>query len=116
MIRNQRLYLRGTLPPKPGCLRTSAHQQEISLGYLGIRANPVGGQCGEEARRLGVALQERSFDWREYLKPQTMQKLGLELWDKYTAYKEKTVARTTLLSTYAKTRVKLVKWGGTHRH
>jgi integrase len=112
LIRNQRLYLRGTLPPKPGCLRTSAHQQEISLGYLGIRANPAGVSAAErEARRLGVALQERSFDWREHLKPQAIQKLGLELWDKYTAYKEKTVARTTLLSTYAKTRVKLVKWG-----
>lgn len=111
MLRNNRLYLRGTLPPKPGSMRAQNHQQELSLGFMGIRANPAGvGAAEKEARRIGVLLQDGKFDWRAYLKPEAVQKIALELWDKYVAYKSATVSITTVRSTYAKTRGKLVKW------
>jgi hypothetical protein len=111
LLRNSRLYLRGTLPPKPGSLKDKAFQQEIALGFLGIRANPAGVSAAErEARRVGIALQDGTFDWRCFLKPEAVQKMSLLLWDKYVAYKSKSVAVTTVLSTYAKTRAKLVKW------
>lgn len=38
LLRNSRLYLRGTLPPKPGSLKDKAFQQEIALGFLEIKA------------------------------------------------------------------------------
>lgn len=111
LLRNSRLYLRGTLPPKPGSLKEKPSQQEIALGFLGIRANPAGVSAAErEARRVGIALQDGTFDWRSFLKPEAVQKLSLQLWDQYVAYKSKSVAVTTVLSTYAKTRAKLVKW------
>ncbi|WP_457445004.1 hypothetical protein [Thermostichus sp. MS-CIW-26] len=62
LLRNSRLYLRGTLPPKPGSLKDKAFQQEIALGFLGIRANPAGVSAAErEARRVGIALQDGTF-------------------------------------------------------
>jgi hypothetical protein len=111
MLRNNRLYLRGTLPPKPGSLKNNSHQQELSLGFMGIRANPAGvGAAEKEARRIGVLLQDGKFDWRAYLKPELAQKVILDIWDQYVSYKPATVAVTTIRSTYAKTRGKLVKW------
>ncbi len=111
MLRNNRLYLRGTLPPKPGSMKTHPHQQELSLGFMGIRANPAGvGAAEKEARRIGVLVQEGKFEWRAYLKPGAAQKITLEIWDKYVDYKAPTVEITTIKSTYAKTRGKLVKW------
>lgn len=49
-----RLYLRATLPPQPGVTRHEPHQQRISLGTQGIRANPIGIKEAEaEARKVG---------------------------------------------------------------
>ena len=38
-LRGQRLYLRGSLPPKAHSSRDKPHQQDLALGY---RANPAG--------------------------------------------------------------------------
>ncbi|MEQ9549944.1 MAG: site-specific integrase [Coleofasciculus sp. G3-WIS-01] len=62
--RGKRLYLRATLPPKPGTHR-GTHQQEISLG---VYCNADGLQFAKtEAMKLGAALATRSFDWNNYL-------------------------------------------------
>jgi integrase len=110
IARNNRIYLRGTLPPKPGSLKTSPHQQEIALG---IRANPAGVSTAErEARRVGALVETREFRWEDFIKKPDAKQMEalLKLWDKYVEFKKPTVAVTTLMSTYAKTRSKLVKW------
>ncbi len=62
--KGNRLYLRATLPPKPGSTRNVAHQQDVSLK---IYANPAGLERAEaEARKLGAALACKEFDWGVY--------------------------------------------------
>lgn len=61
-----RLYLRATLPPKPGSGKTTPYQQRISLG---VRANPSGVKSAEaEARKVGGLLACGEFDWSVYQK------------------------------------------------
>jgi integrase len=63
--KGNRLYLRGTLPPKPGGKRRHPHQQELSLG---IYANPAGLERAEsEARKVGALLACKEFNWAEFL-------------------------------------------------
>ncbi len=60
-----RLYLRATLPPKPGSPKTEPYQQRIALG---IRASAVGVKEAEaEARKVGALLDCKEFDWKGYL-------------------------------------------------
>lgn len=62
--RGKRLYLRATLPPKPGSKLTEPHQQQIALG---IYANPDGlAEAETQAKTLGVLLATNSFDWLKY--------------------------------------------------
>ncbi len=64
--RGNRLYLRGTLPPKPGSNRTDWHQQDIRLG---IYANSMGIKRAEaEARKVGALIVLKEFDWTPYLR------------------------------------------------
>lgn len=64
-IKGLSLYGRGTLPPKPGSLKTIPYQQEIALK---IRANPAGLKRAEaEAKKIGAALALKEFDWTPYL-------------------------------------------------
>jgi integrase len=57
------LYLRATLPPKPGKVKPS--QATVSLG---VYANPAGFQRAEaEAHRLSSQLAMGSFTWAEWL-------------------------------------------------
>lgn len=64
--RGNRLYLRATLPPKPGSDQVRAHQQDVSLG---VYANPAGLERAEaEAQKLGGLLACREFDWGVYLR------------------------------------------------
>ncbi len=64
--RGNRLYLRGTLPPKPGSNRTDWHQQDIRLG---IYANSIGIKRAEaEARKVGALIVLKEFDWTPYLR------------------------------------------------
>jgi hypothetical protein len=53
--KGNRLYLRATLPPKPGSTKKHPHQQDVSLK---IYANPAGLERAEaEARKLGAIRQ-----------------------------------------------------------
>jgi hypothetical protein len=62
----ERLYLRATLPPKPG--ETKPKQRDLSLG---IYANPAGLKRAEaEARKLGGELACKEFCWEGWLKPE----------------------------------------------
>jgi integrase len=64
--KGDRLYLRATLPPKPGSSKTVPHQQRLATGQP---ANPRGvSEAEKEARKVGALLQCREFDWDPYLK------------------------------------------------
>jgi integrase len=64
-LRNDRLCLRATLPPKPG-EADGPHQQRISLG---IFANFEGLKFAEsEAKVIGGLLAQGRFDWERYLR------------------------------------------------
>lgn len=59
-----RLYLRATLPPRPGASRSEPHQQRLALG---IWANPAGvSQAEKLARRISADLACGTFDWELY--------------------------------------------------
>jgi integrase len=59
------LFLRGTLPPKPGSGKVGAYQQRVSLGVF---ASEVGLQFAKgEAIRLAGLLDTYRFSWESYL-------------------------------------------------
>jgi hypothetical protein len=77
--KGNRLYLRATLPPKPGSEKHKPYQQEISLQ---IYANPAGLERAEaEARKVGALLACKEFAWSTY-QPEsvTPRKLTTEEW------------------------------------
>jgi len=62
--RNDRLYLRATLPPKPDAAKTEPHQQDISLK---VYANPGGlKRAIAEAKRVSAAVALEQFDWEDW--------------------------------------------------
>jgi len=65
-VRGERLVLRATLPPKPGCKKIQPYQQRLTLGY---HANPAGLKLAEqEARKIGALLDCGEFDWGSYVR------------------------------------------------
>ncbi|KPQ34594.1 MAG: Phage integrase family [Phormidesmis priestleyi Ana] len=65
--RGGKLYLRATLPPKPGSKKIKASQQRISLK---LPANPAGLRKAEkEARLMGELLASGEFNWARYVIP-----------------------------------------------
>ncbi|MBW4527071.1 MAG: site-specific integrase [Phormidium tanganyikae FI6-MK23] len=61
--KGDRLYLRGTFPPKPG--ETEWKQRDISLG---IYASPVGYKRAEiEAKKAGAQLADKVFTWTDWI-------------------------------------------------
>ena len=64
--KGNRLYLRGTFPPRPRSNNTKPHQQEIAIG---LYATVEGLHRAEkEARKVGELLDEQAFDWEPYLR------------------------------------------------
>ncbi|MGJ3253839.1 MAG: site-specific integrase [Elainellaceae cyanobacterium] len=60
-----KLYLKATLPPRPGSTTQTPHQQRIALG---IGAHPKGLSMAEkEARIVGSLLEAGKFEWMPYL-------------------------------------------------
>jgi integrase len=60
-----RLYLRGTFPPKPDSDKKAPYQQRLALS---IHANPLGLKNAEaEARKVGALLDCKEFSWLPYL-------------------------------------------------
>ena len=59
--RGNRLYLRGTFPPKPGSGKIRPHQQTLALG---VYANPAGLEFAEaRAKELGALIAQQRFSW-----------------------------------------------------
>jgi integrase len=108
-----RLVLRATLPPKPGSNRGKPYQQRI---YLGVQANSAGLRVAEaKAREISAQLALVTFCWDPYLEtdpeqPKQVQLTTLKLWDRFTEYKTPSLQETTLRSTFAKTRNKLLRY------
>jgi integrase len=62
--RGDRLWLRGTLPPKPSADKLKPFRQKFSLG---VRVTPAGIQHAEkQARLLGAELNLGKFDWANW--------------------------------------------------
>jgi integrase len=73
--RGNRLWLRGTLPPKPGSGKEKPYRQKISLG---VRATPAGVQHAEkQARLLGAELNLGRFDWVNWADNEFESKSGI---------------------------------------
>lgn len=61
-----KLWLRGTFPPKPNSQFENSRQQKFALG---LQANPLGIKLAEaEARKVGALLDCKEFSWSPYLK------------------------------------------------
>jgi len=66
--RGDRLWLRATLPPKPGSGKVKPYQQGIALG---IYANSSGlKRARAEALTVGGLLACKQFSWEPYLTPE----------------------------------------------
>lgn len=75
-----KLYLRVTLPPKPGSRQITGYQQEISLD---IRANLAGFKLAKlEALSVWMALESGEFDWHPYLKRRAVKQKLVRDWVK----------------------------------
>lgn len=73
-----KLYLRATLPPRPGSGHQVAFQQRIALGF---NANPHGVKLAEsEARLLDALVQTGEFDWSRYAKNDVQKPLTVADW------------------------------------
>ncbi|MBW4694665.1 MAG: site-specific integrase [Lyngbya sp. HA4199-MV5] len=63
------LWLRGTLPPKPGAVQSEPYRQKLALG---VKATVAGLQHAEkQARRLSLSLDDGSFQWSDWLEADT---------------------------------------------
>lgn len=63
--RGNRLWFRGTLPPKPGNPASKPYQQRFAAD---LPANPVGVQHAErKAKLIGAKLALGEFDWAEWM-------------------------------------------------
>jgi integrase len=64
--KGDRLYLRGTLPPRPGSSKPDAHQQRLATG---IHANPKGiSEVERIARKIGALLDCGEFTWDDWMR------------------------------------------------
>ncbi|MBE9127910.1 site-specific integrase, partial [Coleofasciculus sp. LEGE 07081] len=73
LIKGNRLYLRGTLPPRPMSNKSFPHQQEIALG---LDATVDGLHWAEkEARKVGFLLESGDFSWKPYLRHRQVSQL-----------------------------------------
>jgi hypothetical protein len=64
--KGNRLYLRGTFPPRPGSTKSRPHQQEIALGLLAKAEGLLTAE--KEARKVGGLLALGEFDWEPYVR------------------------------------------------
>ena len=98
--RGNKLSLRATLPPKPSSTKLGDYQQDISLG---VSANDAGLKLAiAEAKKLGVLLDSRKFDWQDYLGTAKPNNLKQTLEDFEEAYFRNTPRTLTTEYTYRK--------------
>jgi integrase len=65
--RGNKLYLRATLPPKPGSQKNVQYQQEIALDSIPVNLGGIK-LAKLEALSIWTALELGQFDWQPYLK------------------------------------------------
>jgi integrase len=106
------LYLRATLPPKPGSVKKSLYQQRIPLRSdqgIGVKITPVGIKYAEQqAKRLSADLVLSQFNWDMWLGDRdknaeedstpsvNLSVQLLSLWDQYAAFKAESLSQTTI--------------------
>ncbi len=101
-----KLYLRTTLPPKPGSNETRNHQQRIAIG---ISASPAGVSLAEkEARKVSALLDCKEFDWIPYLlaKKSSPETVG-EWVERFEQEFKATISETTWKTDYREVFIKL---------
>jgi integrase len=64
-----KLYLRGTLPPKPGSSHLAPHQQTLSLNLPGTPSGLIAAEAA--AKRIAGQVPVKQFDWTDWLKAPT---------------------------------------------
>lgn len=64
-VRDNRLWLRATLPPKPMSIKLKAHQQYVSLGVGCTLAGLK--YADSKAKEMAVALDLGKFDWGNWI-------------------------------------------------
>lgn len=65
VVRNHKLNLRGTLPPRPGSTETKPKQTYLALG---LDATTYGYKMAlSEALKVWAALDQNKFDWNDYI-------------------------------------------------
>ncbi|BAS54263.1 integrase family protein [Leptolyngbya boryana NIES-2135] len=101
--KGDRLYLRGTFPPKSG--ETEWKQRDISLG---IYANPAGYKRAEiEARKAGAQLADKAFNWLDWIDSPKSQSDTVSKWieqfeaDYFSKRKRTPKSETTWQTEYA---------------
>lgn len=63
-VRGESLYLRATLPPRPGSKKTEPHQQRVALG---MPANLAAlREAEKEAKLMSALLATKEFEWSRY--------------------------------------------------
>lgn len=78
------LYLRATLPPRPGSTRQDNSQYDLALG---VKASADGLRRAEaEAKRLASKLDLKEFNWADYLKGDNRSNTIAELVKEFKKY------------------------------
>jgi integrase len=98
-LKGDRLYLRATLPPRPGSQQQRPHQQRIALHY---HANAAGVQLAEkEARKVGALLDCGEFDWQPYLGDRPAEQNTIGHWvEKFAAAHQRSISSTSWKTEY----------------
>jgi integrase len=109
--RGDRLWLRGTFPPKPGSGRDKPYRQKVSLG---VSASVAGVQHAEkQARLMGAQLQSNSFIWSDWVDFDSESRHSVSSWierfekDYWSRNDRNDQSETTWDSDYRKTFSKL---------
>ncbi|MEM9770974.1 MAG: hypothetical protein AAF889_05150 [Cyanobacteria bacterium P01_D01_bin.73] len=101
-IRRKRyaLFLRATLPPKPGSDRADSYRQEVSLG---VSATPKGlKRAIAEAHKMAAQLDLKEFDWGTWIDCPShgVGVLGATAVEKFIHYKQPLVKGSTWEKVY----------------
>lgn len=96
--RGGRLYLQAVLPPRPGSIKCSPHQQQVALK---IHANSAGIALAEkEASKMGYALDSKTFDWESYQSRKRQTDTIADWLQKFEETKRPAVSATTWKTDY----------------
>jgi integrase len=119
-IKNNRLWLRGTLPSKPWLTDKGNYQQFLSLGERAKLSEDGLNHVLKQLRLIEAQLENNSFDWEDWVKsPSKITKDSLsiiDIWEKYlnfksTSYASNTTENLKQISNYLRSLPKDIKPG-----